>query len=135
MMHFTHAALLNPSFAVVDLSDHGRYHILTGEDHGDPHDHREWGFTTRIVAGGYVEEVFDLKNPQDVQVIVRAQGDMFRVEPDHIHRIIRHLDGVTVTHVAPDVNTGNGPAHAYQFRPEGVFSRPVFGGEWMEVQL
>lgn len=127
-MRLTHAALLNDQFAVIDREDHGRYHLLLGADRGDPHDHREWGFTSRIVAGGYVEEVYSL----DGTFTVREwrQGDVFYVPYNHIHRIIEHPHGETLTHVAPDVHRGKGPAHSYQFREDGVWSRPVQGGEW-----
>lgn len=131
-MELTHAALLNPHFAVIDRADHGRYHLFTGEDHGDPHDHREWGFTTRIVTGGYVEEVFFLDGRRET--CERLPGDVFYIPPDHIHRIVRLLGSECLTHVAPEVNTGNGPAHSYLFRDDGVWSRPVFGGEWERVR-
>ena len=131
-MRLTHAALINDHFACLDREDHGRYHVFTAPDgpHADPHDHAQWGFTSRVVHGGYVEEVFNLGGTGWQGLITRRQGDVFRVEADHIHRIVELLDDVVVTHVGPDHHTGAPHAWAYQFREDGVYRRPVFGGEW-----
>jgi len=134
-MRLTHAALLNDHFAVIDREDHGRYHIFSAADgpHADPHDHAEWGFWSEVKLGGYVEDVFDMDGTGWCGRITRKQGDRFRVEAGHIHRIVELLGDVCVTHVAPDVHTGAPHAWAYQFRPDGRYRRPVFGGEWERV--
>lgn len=132
-MRLTHAALLNDRFACIDRADHGRYHLFTDADgpDADPHDHAEWGFWSRIVSGGYVEHIFN--SDGTYEVVTRREGDNFRVEADTVHRIVELLAPETLTHVAPDVNTGNGPAMAYQYREDGIYKRPVFGGDWKKV--
>lgn len=134
-MHFTHAGLINPHFACVSLSDHGRLHVFCAGDgpDADPHDHAEWGFWSEVKLGGYVEELFDL-NDGSLGMVERKQGDRFRVESWTIHRIVHLTSPFCVTHVAPDVHTPVPHAHAYQFREDGVFWRPVFGGEWTRIR-
>ena len=130
-MALTHVALFNPHMAVIDREDHGRYHLFTPDDfalNGNPHDHREWGFWTTIKHGGYIEEVFDLSGKSEI--ITRKAGDTFRVEAHHIHRLISIIGNECLTHVAPDFNTGNGPAHIYKWENGIAYSRPVNGGEW-----
>lgn len=131
-MRLTHAALLNDHFACLDREDHGRYHIFTAADgpFADPHDHAEWGFWSEVKFGGYVEEIFSLERPGHTELVTRRQGDRFRVESNHIHRITHLLEDICITHVAPDVHTPDPHAWAYQFRDDGIWRRPVFGGEW-----
>ena len=129
----THAALMNDHFAKIDRDDHGVYHLFTAGDgpHADPHDHAEWGFTSRIVTGGYVEEIFERDGTS--RIVERKQGEIFRVEAHTIHRILHLTAPETVTHVGPDHHTGAPHAWAYQFRDDGVWRRPVFGGDWVKL--
>lgn len=133
-MRLTHAALFNDHFACIDREDHGRYHLFSGGDgpHADPHDHAEWGFWSEVKLGGYVEEVFSLDDPDRTKIIERRTGDGFRVEAWHIHRILHLTSDVCLTHVAPDRHSGQPHAWAYQFRENGIYRRPVFGGDWWE---
>lgn len=135
-MKLTHAALLNDHFAVIDREDHGRYHIFSAPDgaDADPHDHAEWGFTSRVVTGGYIEEIFDVVGAKSIGFVERKTGDVFRIETGHIHRIVELTAPETVTHVAPDKHSGAPHANAFQFREDGVYMRPVFGGDWQMIR-
>lgn len=136
-MKLTHAALLNDHFAVIDREDFGRYHLLTQPDDPNqaPHDHAEFGFWSTVLVGGYWEEVFDITTGL-YQQKWRSLGRRFRVEPDHIHRIVSIAGGVCLTHVAPDVHTGAPHAFAYEWRDGIAYRRPVWqpDGVWERVE-
>ena len=135
-MKLTYAALLNDHFAVIDRADHGRFHLLTQADDPNqaPHDHAEFGFWSTVLAGGYLEEVFDVLTGRHWEEW-RCRGDRFRVEADHIHRIVKIWGDVCLTHVAPDVHTGAPHAFAYEWRDGIAYRRPVWqpDGEWERV--
>ena len=64
-------------------------HRFTEPDRGDPHDH-PWGFTSFIVSGGYVEEVFTLLpgGAWTSALVRRVPGTAHHVPATHIHRIV-----------------------------------------------
>ena len=82
---------MNAHFTKLHLGDDRVVHRFGAADGpgADPHDH-PWSFSSTIIAGGYVEEVFSLDHPLDPpQVIERRPGDTFRNEAGTIHRIVR----------------------------------------------
>lgn len=125
---------LSPHFTKVNMHGTGMsVHRFDGADgpNSDPHDH-PFGMDIEVLVGGYVEEVFDIDKPHDPPArIERKQGDRFRNEAGTIHRIL-HLTAPVVwtsLHLGPverDVS-------AYQFRDDGVWRRPIQGGEWCKL--
>ena len=97
-----------------------RFSAADGPD-SDPHDH-PWPFSSRIISGGYVEQVFDLSNPAAPPVeIERRPGDEFRNEAGTIHRIIRLLEPECWTVITPGPHERT-PGF-YQFRHDGAWHR------------
>lgn len=131
-MKLTHAALIHPHFACIDREDHGRYHLINSADGPNPHDHAHWGFWTTIKYGGYLEEIWTLGD-RVPRYADRKEGDTFRIEADSIHRIHKLHKDCCLTHVAPDHHTGAPHANMYDWREDGIYRRPVFGGEWEYV--
>ena len=101
------------------------FHRFTNADLGDPHDH-PWPFTSFIVSGGYIEEVFDRRNGA-VEVDVHRPGDSFRVEAHHVHRIVQLLDDECWTLILPEAYVHE-PGF-WQFRDDGPWRRP-WNGDW-----
>lgn len=75
-------------------------HHFTGPDPGPAHDH-PLGFWSRIVKGGYIEEIW---NPDTSvwDVIERKEGDYFYVRDTQIHRILSLPEGECITMVEWD---------------------------------
>jgi len=74
-------------------------HHFTGPDKDGPHDH-PFAFTTNILAGGYVEQVWKRrKGYWQPYVIARPAGTSHLVEADCIHRIIELPEGECITSV------------------------------------
>lgn len=74
-------------------------HHFTGPDAGDPHDH-PYAFTTTILAGGYVEEVWHRgKEGWTMRRIHREVGTSHRVGARSIHRIVELPQGECVTSI------------------------------------
>ena len=74
-------------------------HHFTGPDTGDPHDH-PFAFTTTILAGGYIEEVWRLGEAGwSSRLVHREPGSSHRVGARRIHRIVELLRGECVTSV------------------------------------
>jgi hypothetical protein len=86
------------------------HHITQAEPEADPHDH-PWGFTSFVIAGGYVEEVFQprgLRSSEWLRVVdgkgylvERQQGQVFRVNASRVHRIVRLLGPESWTLILP----------------------------------
>lgn len=94
---------MNDHFVKLHLGDGRVAHWFTGADgpDADPHDH-PWSFTSTVLEGGYVEQVFDLTRPGDPpQEIERRPGDTFHNEAGTIHRIIRLLERECWTVIRP----------------------------------
>ena len=75
-------------------------HHFTGPDQSDPHDH-PYGFTSTILAGGYVEEVYRY-NALGIRgwsrcVVRREVGQTFDVRATDVHRVIELPAGECVT--------------------------------------
>lgn len=79
-------------------------HWFTAPDHGDPHDHKQWGFWSTVIEGSYIEERYSLDGSHDR--IHRQKGERFYVESDAIHRIVELPDGECWTMIEPDPHTG-----------------------------
>ena len=97
-------------------------HRFTGGDMGDPHDH-PWDYTTHILKGGYVEEVYNIQadGKWNVRLLTRKEGDVISLPAQHIHRIIHLPEGECWTMV-----TTGGPVHVssfYKFTKAGVKQR------------
>jgi hypothetical protein len=72
-------------------------HHFTGPDLGDPHDH-PYAFTTTILAGGYIEEVWCRgKDGWSPRFVHREPGTSHRVGARSIHRIVELPQGECVT--------------------------------------
>lgn len=103
-------------------------HHFSAPDAGDPHDH-PWGFTSHILTGGYIEEVFHLHDDGtwSSSIVTRKPGTTHQVEATHIHRIISLPDGGCWTLIVP------GP-HERETRfwrfGERIESRPWHQVEW-----
>jgi hypothetical protein len=69
-------------------------HHFTAPDLGDPHDH-PWAFTSHVLQGRYVEEVFHLSadGSWSSEIITRLPGTSHSVVATHIHRLIDLPDG------------------------------------------
>ena len=74
-------------------------HHFTGPDVGDLHDH-PYAFTTTILAGGYIEEVWRRgKDGWSSRLVHREVGSSHRVGARTIHRIVELPQGECVTSV------------------------------------
>lgn len=98
----TRVERMSEQFAKLHL-DVGRFaltlHHFTGPDAGDPHDH-PYPFTTTILAGGYVEEVWRRgKDGWESRRVHREPGTTHRVGARTIHRIVELPEGECVTAV------------------------------------
>ena len=78
-------------FAKFHLSRPCVLHVLSAPDTGEPHDH-PFALDITILRGGYVEEVVDTRDWSMIEV-TRLPGATFRIKADHVHRIVRLLDG------------------------------------------
>lgn len=104
-------------------------HHFTAPDRGDPHDH-PWGFTSTIIKGWYVEEIFDL-NGHSFQ-LKRYEHESFRIDAKHIHRIVDLSPGGCWTLVLPDP-VAERKSGFYQFRDGRTFHR-FWDGEFTEQE-
>lgn len=98
-------------------------HHFTGPDLYEPHDH-PYAFTSYIVAGGYVEEVWTRGEGSEwvKQVVQRLPGTMHRVEADTVHKIVHLLADDCIT--------------AVTWLPEGKKRRePRFWKPWLTPTL
>lgn len=74
-------------------------HHFTGPDIGDPHDH-PFAFTTTILAGGYIEEVWCRgKDGWSSRLVHREVGSSHRVGARSVHRIVELPQGECVTSI------------------------------------
>ena len=74
-------------------------HHFTGPDVGDPHDH-PFAFTTTILAGGYIEEVWRRgKDGWTSRLVHRQAGTSHRVGARSIHRIVELPLGECITSI------------------------------------
>ncbi len=125
---------LNDHFTKYDVEGLPRLisiHHFTGADDpsASPHDHPV-KFVSHILLGGYVEEVFHVKDDGSwtSEIIERLPSTVHEIEPTHIHRIIRLLDDECITVVIP------GPIvrewRFWDFSTNIAQSRPFHEGEF-----
>jgi hypothetical protein len=98
---------MSRAFTKYHLDDGRALHrFRIGEPHADPHDH-PWSFETEILAGGYVEEVFNVLagGGWRSELVFRGPGTVHQVPADHIHRIVELPQGEcwTVVRAGPNV--------------------------------
>lgn len=74
-------------------------HHFTGPDASDPHDH-PYSFTTTILAGGYIEEVWRQgTDGWSSRLVHREVGSSHRVGARSIHRIVELPHGECITSI------------------------------------
>lgn len=81
---------MSPAFVKYHLDDGRALHRFTRpEPFAHPHDH-PWPFETAILAGGYVEEVFEIRpdGGWHSAFVPRPPGSVHRIAATHIHRIV-----------------------------------------------
>ncbi|MBC6988950.1 hypothetical protein [Hymenobacter sp. BT491] len=83
---------MNGSFTKYHLGGGRVLHRFTEPDTGEPHNH-PWGFTSHVLSGGYVEEVYGLlpDGTVSMQEVERLPGTSHRVEAATVHRLVRLL--------------------------------------------
>ena len=121
---------MNGHFEKLHLGDGRVVHRFAAADgaEADPHDH-PWPFSSTIIAGGYVEEVFSLDRPLDPpQAIERRSGDTFRNEAGTIHRIVRLTAPECWTVIRP--GAAERTPGFYRFTSDGVLHRLWHETEW-----
>ena len=104
-------------------------HRFTAADEGYPHDH-PFGFHTHILAGGYVEEVFE-PNKDGTWFSgerIREPGTSHFVRARHIHRIVRLLESECYTLILPLPKERE--VRIWRFDETGVASR-----QWNEAEF
>ena len=72
------------------------YHIFSGPENGDFHDH-PFDIQIRVVHGGYAEEV--LGQDGYIRKENHVAGDQFTIKAEHIHRIVAMTSDGCVTEV------------------------------------
>lgn len=122
---------MNDLFTKYHLNQHGTQpwpfrpvlHHFKGPDWGDPHDH-PWNFTTHILMGSYLEEVYTRLPGGDwsMELVERKAGTAHRIEATHIHRIVALPEGGCWTLVLPEA--GQRVPHFWRFNETGVYCRP-----------
>jgi hypothetical protein len=103
-VHLTmHVEHVHPGFTKWHLNQAGEQpwpfrpvlHHFTTPDVGEPHDH-PWDFTTTVLRGAYVEEVWTKElctGAWLAQRFLRGVGDRVFVNAEHIHRIVELPEG------------------------------------------
>lgn len=89
------AERMSRAFVKYHLDDHRALHRFTRpEPHSHPHDH-PWPFETTVLAGGYVEEVFELRanGSWHSNLESRLPGTVHLIAASHIHRIVDLPEG------------------------------------------
>lgn len=113
---------MGPHFTKVHLPGSQVLHRFTEPDAGAPHDH-PWGFTSHVLSGGYIEDVYTLR-PDGIATVERKErrpGTSHQVEAGTVHRIVGLLAGECWTLVEP------GPLEQqsgfYHFDGAGIWHR------------
>ena len=81
---------MSRAFTKYHLDDGRALHrFRMSEPHADPHDH-PWSFETEILAGGYVEEVFNVLpgGGWRSELVHRCPGTIHQIPAEHVHRIV-----------------------------------------------
>lgn len=127
-MTLVHPEVMSDGFSKWHLRDGLVLHRFTAPDDGEPHDH-PWAFTTQILSGGYVEEVYSLmpEGGWTMSLHYRWPGETHRVEAQTIHRIVSLPEGECWTLIRPE---------AWEQQPgfwrlrHGVAERRVWNEGW-----
>ncbi|NGP19310.1 cupin domain-containing protein [Devosia aurantiaca] len=94
------------------------FHQFNQADYGDPHDH-PWPFTSFVISGGYMEQVFQLDGSSEM--ILREPGQSFQIAANHIHRIVDLPLGQCTTIILPGLHERK--SGFYQFRDRRAWHR------------
>ena len=94
-----HPEPMSPAMTKFHIDAPAVLHRFTAPDVGDFHDH-PWPFSSQVLSGGYVEEVLDL-DTLGTSMVLRQPGDVFEITAQHVHRIVRLLDGDCWTAIRP----------------------------------
>lgn len=120
---------MNEVFTKFHLNNGQVLHRFTQSDAEEPpHDH-PFNFTSHILSGGYVEEVFTVHpdGTHSIERVERKPGTSHRVLATTIHRLVDLPTGECLTLIEP------GPLERvsgfYSFLPEGNFRRN-WDGDW-----
>lgn len=105
------------------------YHIFSGPERGDFHDH-PFSIWATVLRGWYDEEVRSAKS-SEVHWNRRQEGERFLIKPTHIHRIVdMHPEGcVTQVSYGPWRRTPG----FWQFRKDGPYFREWNVEEWRKI--
>ena len=117
------AERMSPAFIKYHLNDGSALHrFVRPEPYADPHDH-PWSFETEILDGGYVDEVFHLNSDGSwhSEHRHRVPGETYRVDANHIHRIVDLPAGECTTIILPGSHQQT--SGFYQFREDGAYHR------------
>jgi hypothetical protein len=104
------------------------FHHFTAPDFGDPHDHSS-SFTSFVIFGGYVEEVYDYGYPPRIQI--RKPGERFYVPFHRVHRIIELPEKECWIEAEP--GEWRRKPGFYQFREDGAYHRFWDESEWTPI--
>lgn len=120
--HIVRPEPMGPHMLKLHLDPGRVLHRFTAPDTGDPHDH-PFGFTSHVLSGGYVEDVFK-PQPDGTHTVNRYQrlpGTSHRVDARTIHRLVELLAPEAWTLIEP------GPAEQksgfYRFDGAGIWHR------------
>lgn len=124
---------MSPAFEKLHLGDGVAMHHFTQEEpHADPHSHPA-DFTTTILTGGYVEEVFTITDQGwTSELIERLPGHTYEIAAEHIHRIVSLPEGECWTLVS--MGTHRRTTRFWRFGAE-VMVRDWDRVEWVAVNV
>jgi hypothetical protein len=121
---------LGPHFAKIFLPETALpFHVFSEPDFGPPHDH-PFPFTSHVLLGGYVEDIYTLQpdGAYTVERIERKPGTSHKVEAGTVHRILELPAGLCITRV--DAGLTERTSGFYDFRPDGIWHRYWHEEEW-----
>lgn len=117
-------------FHKLHLGDGSVLHVFTDTDHGDPHDH-PFAFDSEVLVGGYVEtHWYPTSSGWFARDVRREAGERFTIPHNHVHRINRLLEPVTITRIWP--RPFERPSGFWQFRADGAYRRQHDSDEWIK---
>lgn len=111
----------------IHADDGSVWHVFNALDGGDPHDH-PWSFTSEVHYGGYVEAVYDPDTGETVE-LTRSEGDVFRVDATHVHKIIHLPRGLCITQIRPEQHVQTPGFWRWE---GGMAFRRDWNGDWVE---
>ena len=69
--HIARIEPMGPHFTKVHLGNGQVLHRFSEPDTGPPHDH-PWGFTSHVLSGGYIEDLYMLR-PDGIATVARVE--------------------------------------------------------------